>query len=112
MEPTNSRIGPLQIGIILLTTATALMHFVLIFPDVLFILNAVGYMALLAALYLPIAPLARFRPIIRWLLIGYTALTLAIWLAIGQRDLYAYIDKTIEVVLIVLLWLESRQSRP
>ena len=111
MEPVNSKIGPLQIGIILLTTATALMHFVLIFPDFLFILNAVGYMVLLAALYLPIAPLARFRPVIRWLLMGYTALTVGIWLVIGQRDLYAYINKIIEVVLIVLLWVESRQSR-
>ena len=111
MEPKTPKIGPLQIGIILLTTATALMHFVLIFPDLLFILNAVGYMVLLAALYLPIRPLARFRPAIRWLLMGYTALTVGIWLAIGQRDLYAYINKIIEVALIGLLWVDSRQNR-
>ena len=110
MNTSQSKIGALQLGIILLTTATALMHFVLLFPDFLFILNAVGYTMLLGALYLPIAPLVRFRPAVRWLLVGYTALTVGIWLAIGQRDLYAYINKIIEVALIVLLWLESRQS--
>lgn len=110
MKQTEVRqFGGLQVGIIVLTLATAVMHFILIFPDPLFILNALGYVALLAALYLPIPQLGGYRPWVRWLLLGYTALTIVLWLAIGARGLYAYIDKAIEVVLIVLLWLESRQ---
>ena len=41
---------------------------------------------------------------------AYTAVTIVAWVAIGQRDLYAYANKLIEIVLIVLLWLESRQE--
>jgi hypothetical protein len=103
--------GLLQVGIIVLTVTTAVMHFVLIFPDVLFILNALGYMTLLPALYLPIPQLAAYRRLVRWVLLGYTALTILIWVVIGQRDLYAYTNKVIEVVLVILLWLENRQNR-
>ena len=76
MESTKPTIGGLQIGIILLTLATAAMHLALIFPDFLFILNALGYVGLLGALYLPIPGLARYRGIIRWALMGYTLLTI------------------------------------
>ena len=40
----------------------------------------------------------------------YTVVTILAWVAIGQRDLYAYANKIIEVILIVLLWLEDRQQ--
>ena len=105
-----SQRSPLQIGVILLTLATAIMHFSLVFPSLLFILNALGYLTLLAALYLPISFLSPYRKWIRWLFIGYTALTIILWVAIGQRDLYAYINKVIEVALVILLWLESRRA--
>lgn len=108
-QPTRS-FGPLQLGIVLLTLATATMHFVLIFPDVLFILNALGYVTLLAALYLPLAALTPHRWLVRWLLMGYTALTIGLWLAIGQRDAYAYVNKLIEVALLGLLWVEQRRA--
>ena len=109
MESTKPRIGGLQIGIILLTLATAVMHAAILFPDFLFILNALGYVGLLAVLYLPIPLLTRYRSAIRWTLLAYTLLTILIWVAIGQRDLYAYTNKLIEAALVVLLWLESRQ---
>lgn len=109
-QAQKTKFGPLQIGIILLTLATAVMHFMLIFPDTLFILNALGYVGLLAALYLPLPVVSDYRPMVRWALMGYTALTIVLWIFIGTRDLYAYTDKAIEVVLIVLLWLESRQT--
>lgn len=109
-QSSSMKFGSLQIGIILLTVATAVMHFILIFPDTLFILNALGYLGLLAALYLPLSFLSNYRSYARWGLMGYTALTILLWILIGQRGLYAYIDKLIEVVLIVLLWLESRPA--
>lgn len=108
MKQASVQLGSMQWGIILLTVATAAIHIALLFP--LFILNGLGYLALLAALYLPIRQLTSYRHPVRWVLLGYTALTVVLWVIIGQRDLVAYVDKVIEVVLIVLLWLESRQA--
>ena len=44
----------IRIGVVLLTLTTATVHLSLLFPDPAFILNGLGYLALLAALYLPI----------------------------------------------------------
>lgn len=82
------------------------------FPDPVFILNGLGYLALLAALYLPIPQLVPYRHIVRWALVGYTALTVLLWLAIGLRTPLGYITTADEVVLILLLLLEARRSRP
>jgi hypothetical protein len=101
-------IGSLQWGIILLTLATAGIHFSLILP--LFILNGLGYLTLLGGLYLPIPALANYRPWVRWALLGFTALTVILWVIMGVRGPLAYIDKAIEVVLIGLLFMESRQA--
>jgi hypothetical protein len=101
----------LQIGIIILTLITAFVHLPLNFPDPVFILNGLGYLMLLAAPYLPIAQLVPYRRIVRWLLIGYAALTVILWLAIGLRTPTGYITTADEVVLILLLLLETRRSR-
>ena len=101
----------LRVGIVLLTLATALIHLQLAFPDPAFILNGLGYLALLAALYLPVPRLARYRNIVRWVLIGFTALTILLWILLGARTPIGYIDKAIEIALILLLLLEARRSR-
>ena len=100
----------LRVGIALLTLATALIHLQLAFPDPAFILNGLGYLTLLAALYLPIPRLARYRNTVRWVLIGFTALTIFLWILLGARTPIGYIDKAIEVALIALLLLEARRS--
>jgi hypothetical protein len=108
---TTSRATPdagLRAGIVLLTLATAAIHLQLAFPDPVFILNGLGYLSLLAALYLP--RIARYRNAVRWVLIGYTAATILFWILIGERTLIGYIDKAIEVALISLLLLEARRS--
>jgi hypothetical protein len=92
----------------LLTLATALIHLQLNFPDPTFILNGLGYLALIAALFLP--SLARYRGLVRWALIGYTALTILLWLFLGARTPIGYMDKVIEIVLIALLLIEARRS--
>lgn len=74
--------------------------------DLLFTLNGLGYLGLLAAIFLPIPILVRFRPALRILMILYTLLTLIIWVAIGERTLIAYVDKLAEAALVVLLWLD------
>lgn len=108
---SRSRFGALQIAIVLLTVATAAIHLFLAFsttpPMTLFILNGVGYLALVAALYLP--QLSRYHKWIRWALIVFTAITVIAWIAIGQRMAIAYVDKIIEVALIVLLFIEGRR---
>ncbi len=87
--------GPLRVGIFLLTLATALIHLQLAFPDPAFILNGLGYLTLLAALYLPIPQVGRYRSMVRWALIGYTALTIFLWVLLGARTPIGYIDKMI-----------------
>ena len=101
----------LRVGIVLLTLSTALIHLQLAFPDPAFILNGLGYLALLAALYLPVPRMARYRNIVRWVLVGFTALTILLWILLGARTPIGYIDKAIEIVLILLLLLEARRSR-
>jgi hypothetical protein len=105
-ETTTHR--ALRAGIALLTLATALIHLQLNFPDPTFILNGLGFLALLAALFLP--SLARYRGLVRWALIGYTALTILLWLFLGARTPIGYMDKVIEIVLIALLLIEARRS--
>ena len=106
METTSRRFGLLQIGIVLLALATAAIHLTLNFPDVMFILNGLGYIGLVAALYLPVPMFQQRRKMVRYVLIGYTALTILLWVVMGARTPIGYIDKAIEVSLLVLLLFE------
>jgi hypothetical protein len=104
--------GPLRIGVILLTVGTALIHLYLGlqgFP--LFVLNGLGYLGLLAALILPIPRISEYRNLVRWILVGYTALTIFLWILVGARNAIGYTDKIIELVLVALLVLEARNPR-
>ena len=79
--PTSGdAIGARDVAIMLLAAATALIHLYLAWvviprtngtgnPDPMFTLNGLGYLALVAALYLPLGPLRRRRALIRWVLI-------------------------------------------
>jgi hypothetical protein len=114
MTSTTSWSVPIRLGIIALTIATAIVHLYLGFQGLpLFLLNGLGYLALLAALCLPISQLAPYRSLIRWALVGYTALTIILWLVItgGASNSTGYIDKVVEVLLIVLLVAEARSDR-
>jgi hypothetical protein len=112
MPDASTRIGPLQIGVIVLALATALIHLVLglQFGVPMFVLNALGYAVLLASLYAPAAGLANRRAWIRFALLGYTALTVALWVLFGERNAIGLVDKIIEAALIVLLVIEARRA--
>lgn len=110
MKTAQTRLTTLSYLIILLALFTALVHLSLNFPDVMFILNGLGYLALLAALYLPLPFAKDNRRLVRWAFIGYTALTIVLWAIMGERNLTAYTDKAAEVLLILCLWLEGRQA--
>jgi hypothetical protein len=105
-RPGTSRplIIVLRIAIVALTLATAQIHTTL--GGLLFTLNAIGYSTFAAAMVLP-GPFGRIRWLTRYALIGFTAATVAGWVAFGARFDLAYIDKTIEVALIGLLVIES-----
>ncbi len=124
--PTNRPFGLLQWTIIALTVITAAIHIWLGlgFLDAggwIFVLNGVGYLALLTLLYAKIAAVAPYRTLIRWVLIGYTAITVIAWLFIGTgspfagpvrmgaQTVVAYVDKAVEITLIVLLWIDGQR---
>lgn len=113
MTTTTSSSSTTRLGIILLTVATATIHLYLGLTAGLppFILNGLGYLALVTVLYAPIPQLAPYKKIVRWVLIGFTALTIVLWIAIGERTFIGYLDKLIEVALISLLLLERRRQR-
>lgn len=115
MNESQQKFGALQIGIIILTLATALIHISLLFPDVLFILNGLGYLTLLAAYFLPIKFLRDRHNLVRWLFIAFIGATILGWIAIGDKSWPAgalgYATKLIEIVLIVLLFVDGRQNQ-
>ena len=97
--------------ILLLVLATALIHLWKGVSDglLMFIGNGLGYLALAAAAYLPIAALARFRRLAKWALLAFTGVTIIGWVLIGERSTIGFVDKAIEVALVVLLALDLRQ---
>jgi hypothetical protein len=112
---TQSRLGAVQIGIIILTLVTAAIHLYigLTLPATLFILNGIGYLILLAGLFLNI-PFARDnRNLVRWVMIAFAAVTILAWVAIGDKSwpggALGYFTKLVEILLIVLLFMDRRQ---
>ena len=75
-------------GIILFTVATAILHIIL-FPDIMFTLNGIGYLGLLAAYFLPIPFLQEKHNLVWWALVGYTALTIILWVIMGDKNFVA-----------------------
>ncbi len=106
-------------GIILFTLATAFLHLSL-FSDIGFdpiFLNGFGYLALLAAYFLPIPFLQQRHKLAWWALAGYTLLTIILWVFLGDKHFVAgtfsatgYYAKAAEVLLLVCLWLDRPRS--
>ncbi|MCX8025226.1 MAG: hypothetical protein N3A60_08495 [Thermanaerothrix sp.] len=102
MSPTSAQ--PLRtIAIVLLTLATAIIHISLLFPDLVFILNGLGYLTFLGAYLLG---RERFGEHFRWIRFGfiaYTGVTILLWVLIGARTPLGYITKVVEILLVGLL---------
>jgi hypothetical protein len=77
---------------------------------ILFYLNFLAYTVLAILLYLP--ALRPIQNVLRWLLIILAAVTIIMWYLIthGAPNILAYIDKPVEVLLIILLLIDWRQS--
>jgi hypothetical protein len=97
------RVVVLRSVIVALALATAAIHASL--GGLLFTLNAIGYATLAAAMVLP-GPMGRIRWLVRLALIAFAIATIAGWLAFGARFSLAYLDKAIEVALVVATGLE------
>ena len=108
---TGAGLNGVRAGIVALALITASIHIVLAVPLTLIglYLNGLGYIVLVTALVVP--RLRGYRRQIRWLLMGYTALTIALWVILGRPyTTIGYVDKAVELGLIGLLWLDQRRS--
>jgi hypothetical protein len=103
-------------GIILSGLATALLHLSL-FPqlglDPIF-LNGFGYLALLAAYFLPTPFFQQRHKLVWWALFGYTLLTIILWIILGDKQFVpgtssaiGYYAKAAEVFLLAFLWADK-----
>lgn len=121
MTATGAKAGqPLTAAVILLALGTAITHLYLGLQltsfggyglGVLFILNFLGYVGLTALLYLPIRGLEPYRGVIRYALITFAALTIALWIPFGTKDVLGYVNKLNELLLIATLIAEARLAR-
>jgi hypothetical protein len=77
---------------------------------ILFLINGTGYLVLGSALYLP--ALARYRRVVRWLLIIFAAATFLLYFLFNgfRFSPIAVVDKVAELTLIVLLLIDDRRA--
>jgi hypothetical protein len=104
-------------GIILSNLATAFLH-ISLFPDIMFALNGVGYLGLLGAYLLPIPFFQERHRLVWWVLVGYTLLTIVLWVIMGSKQFVAgtssaigYYAKAAEVILLAFLWADRPMAK-
>ena len=93
----------LRSTIVLLTLVTAAVHASL--GGALFTANAIGYAVLAVFMVLP-GPLGHARALVRLALIAFTTATIGGWILFGVRFPLAYVDKAVEVALVMLVGFE------
>ncbi len=122
------RIGPVQVGVILLALLSGVIHIYVFLIEgflsglqeqqmgptyqFLFVGNFLGFLSLTAALYLPISLLARFRPVVRILLIAMAMASIASYFHVGYYDTLGNNTQIIEALLIMLVTVDAGMSNP
>ncbi|MCB0036008.1 MAG: hypothetical protein KDE51_18380 [Anaerolineales bacterium] len=99
----------LQYGVVGAIVITAIIHLLASSGEAILILNEMGFMALLLALYfLPLPD--RISPWAKWIVIGYTPLTIGLYfvehpweMMNGMADQLGLFTKAVEILLIGLL---------
>ncbi len=121
------RIGPVQVGVILLALLSGIIHIYVFLIEgflsglpqeqqmgptyqFLFVGNFLGFLSLTAALYLPIPLLARFRPVVRILLIAMAMASIASYFHVGYYDTLGNITQIIAALLIVVVTVDAGMS--
>ncbi|GHO99442.1 hypothetical protein KSF_094900 [Reticulibacter mediterranei] len=113
---TRTGIDTFHPGIIVLILLTIGAHLFLgMQPDeelhTWFLLNGLGYLVLLAAFVLP--QFIALHSFVRWILMGYTALTVVLWVFLGgpkegKLDPFDVLVKAVEIFLLLLLFFDWR----
>jgi hypothetical protein len=106
----SSNLSPSQLLIVVLAVLTALVHFYLCLAsgfDIIFFLNFLGYLGLTVVYFLPIPFFQNYHRLVRWAFMAFVAVTIIAWIVVGMRVWYGYVDKLIEVGLLVLLWIDK-----
>ena len=103
-------------GIIVFCLATAFLHLSLLPTMGLdpIVLNGFGYLALLGAYFLPIPFFQQRHKLVWWALVGYTLLTLILWIILGDKQFVpgtssatGYYAKAAELFLLAFLWADK-----
>ena len=113
------KLRPIQIAIAALVVMSAIVHLMAGADAPLLLVNGLGYVAILAALYLlPVKLFKDLRVPLYWLLIAYTVITIISFFVIhpwgmadGSLDWLGLVTKAAEVVLIALVLVDWRQHR-
>jgi hypothetical protein len=112
----------LRIAIIILTLITAVVHLALAIMDIAgghasglsyaFIANGIGYIALLAALFMDVPYFRDHRDVAHWLMIAFAGVTLVGYFVMNgfQFGTAAIIAKAAEILLIIATFLHMRAS--
>jgi hypothetical protein len=101
--------------IIVLALFTAFVHLVLLgfapgHTDVLFILNGLGYLALLGAVVFRFP--AGQQTLVHYVFMAYTIVTIAAFFAIApEKDTLGYVTKLDEVLLVIFLWINLQRMK-
>jgi hypothetical protein len=106
-------LGLVHYGIILGALLAAYFHLIL-YPDIGFTLNGLGYLGLLGAYFLPIPFFQQRHKLVWWALAGYTLLTIVLWIIMGNKEFAAgttsaigYYAKASEILLLACLWFDK-----
>lgn len=120
MNDARPTLGPLAAGVILLTLGAAAIHLYLAPIEfgtgatlfgVLFVLNGLGYLTMLAVIYAPLGFLAPFRLAARVILIVIAAASIGAYFYVGVFDTIGWVDKAVEAGLILLVLIETVSAR-
>lgn len=108
-----------QIGILVFGLATAFLHLYLaakigVFDPI--VLNGAGYIGLLGAYFLPIPFFQQRHKLVWWVLVGYTILTIILWVVLGNKNFVfdfsspaiGYYAKAAELFLLFFLWRDKK----
>ena len=108
------KLYPKHYAIILGALLAAYFH-VVFFPDIMFTLNGLGYVGLLGAYFLPIAFFQQRHKLVWWGMVGYTILTIVLWVIMGDKQFVAgtgsaigYYAKVSELILLAGLWFDKQ----
>jgi len=115
MSPTFIRRSILVLGLF-----TAIVHLIVLpivwgqidMLFVLWVLNGVGYLVLLWALFTDPPFLQGTRPLLHYAFMAYTFVTILAWFALGSMtDRLAWVTKADEVLLIAALFIDLRREQ-